>query len=101
MEWQYSTIPNLPDIFTVHTDTDDDTDTLILYSIDYLRGLSCDFFERVHMYAFMHWNIADVPVFFFGWPSLFFPDFFVILLADGVSECACAHVRMCSPLILA
>ncbi len=33
-EGQYSYIPNLPDIFTVHTDTDDDTDTLIFYSID-------------------------------------------------------------------
>ena len=31
--------------------------------------------------------------------SLFFPDFFVILLAGSVSVCASTHVRMCSPLI--
>ena len=35
-EGQYSYIPNLPDIFKVHTDTNDNTDTLIFYSIDYL-----------------------------------------------------------------
>jgi hypothetical protein len=33
-EWQYSYIPNLPDIFTVHTDTNDDTNILIFYSIE-------------------------------------------------------------------
>jgi hypothetical protein len=45
------------------------------------------------MYACTHWNIADVPVFFFSdGHRCFFLIFFVILLADGVSECACAHV---------
>ncbi len=36
-EWRKGYIPNLPDIFTVHADTDVDTDnddTLIIYSID-------------------------------------------------------------------
>jgi hypothetical protein len=28
-------------------------------------SLGCDFFERVRKYACTHWNIADVPVFFF------------------------------------
>ena len=60
----------------------------------------CDFFERVHMYACTNWNSPYVLSFFcFRWPSLFFPDFLVILMAGRVS--VCAHVRMCSPLILA
>ncbi len=33
-EWRKGYIPNLPDIFTVHADTDDDDNTLIFYSID-------------------------------------------------------------------
>ncbi len=32
-EWRKGYIPNLPDIFTVHADDDNDT-TLIFYSID-------------------------------------------------------------------
>ncbi len=37
VEWQKGYIPNLPDMFTVHADTDDDDDddTLIFYSIEY------------------------------------------------------------------
>ncbi len=39
--------------------------------------------------------------FFFSDGALyFFLIFFVILLACGVSVCACTHVRMCSPIIL-
>ncbi len=63
--------------------------------------ISCDFFERVHMYACTHGNSADVRGVFFSDGALcFFLIFFVILMACGVSVCACTHVRMCSPIIL-
>jgi hypothetical protein len=66
-----------------------------------ITALGCDFFERVHMYACMHWNSGDVPVFFSDDHLCFFQNFFVILLVGGgfqVCMYTCAHVFCHQPL---
>jgi hypothetical protein len=46
------------------------------------------------MYTCTHWNSADVPGFFSDGALCFFLIFFVILLACGVSVCACVSTRI-------
>jgi hypothetical protein len=58
-EWQYGYIPNLPDIFTIHTDNDD-TNTLIFYSIDRCGSLSGNSFSNHSMVLVLY--LTSIPV---------------------------------------